>query len=222
MENPFEYGAQWKKRSGRPVLGTVCSYAPEELIRAAGALPFRLALVPENLERADAHLQSYACGLARGVLEHALGGRLGFLDGAVFPHTCDTIQRLSDIWRLNAKMALHMDVVMPVKLDTDSARQYMKDVLQKAKTDLENGLGVSITDPDLRESFALFNRLRSGIRRLYAAGVSDVEMSRIVLASMVADRREMVRLGGGQGPIREVEASPIGSARKNPALRPWS
>ena len=52
---------------------------------------------------ADAHLQAYSCSLVRGALEDALAGRLDFLDGAmVFPHTCDSIQRLSDIWRMNA------------------------------------------------------------------------------------------------------------------------
>ncbi len=55
----------------------------------------------------------------------------------VFPHTCDSIQRLSDIWRLNTHHGFFADVVMPAKLNTPSARAYMRDVLEKFKTDLE-------------------------------------------------------------------------------------
>ena len=77
-------------------------------------------------------MQAYSCSLVRGALEETLAGRLEFLDGVVFPHTCDSIQRLSDIWRMNVKECFHLDVVGPVKLDTDSARDYMAAVLRHA------------------------------------------------------------------------------------------
>ena len=101
LADPYGYAERFKAESGRKIVGTFCSYAPEEFIIAAGAHPFRIFGTGEKARLAESHLQSYCCSLVRGALEDALGGRLAFLDGVVFPHTCDTIQRLSDIWRLN-------------------------------------------------------------------------------------------------------------------------
>ena len=113
--DPAAYAQAWKQRESRPVVGTFCSYAPEEIILASGALGYRIFGTELTISRADAHMQAYSCSLVRGALEDALDGGLDFLDGAVFPHTCDSIQRLSDIWRMNAKTGFHLDVVLPVK-----------------------------------------------------------------------------------------------------------
>ena len=93
--------------------------------------------------------------MVRGGLEDVLAGRLSFLDGTVFPHTCDSIQRLSDIWRLNAGVPFHFDVVLPVKLNTDSAREYLRDVLGLFRRDMEQMTGDHVTDEQLRGSIGL-------------------------------------------------------------------
>jgi bcr-type benzoyl-CoA reductase subunit C len=186
--------ARAAKADGRPVIGYFCSYTPEELIYAAGAHPVRLYGTDGEISLADAHLQSYCCSLVRGGLENALAGRLSFLDGTVFPHACDSIQRLSDIWRLNTDFSFFADVVLPVKLNTDSARQYMRSVLEKFKNDLERGLGVTVTDDDLRRSFETHNAIRAQIGRLYALRSQDPglirssDLAAVVRGATVMDR----------------------------------
>ena len=95
--DPKAYARSWKARTGGKVIGTLCSYAPEELILAAGALGFRLVGGSGAISKADAHLQAYSCSLVRGALEDALSHRLDFLDGTIFPHTCDSIQGLATV-----------------------------------------------------------------------------------------------------------------------------
>ena len=167
VRDPFDYGWKLKTISGRKIVGYVCTYAPEEIILAAGAYPLRLFGTTGNIERADAHLQSYCCSLVRGVLEEGLRGGTDFLDGMVFPHTCDSIQRLSDLWRMNVTQGFHVDAVLPVKLDTQSARQYMIDVLQRFKTDLERELDCSITDENLSKAIRLMNEIRRLLCRIF-------------------------------------------------------
>jgi bzd-type benzoyl-CoA reductase N subunit len=186
--------AQRLKDGGKKIVGYLCSYAPEEIIFAAGLHPLRLFGTKGAITLADAHLQSYTCSLARGVLEDALSGRLEFLDGAVFPHTCDTIQRLSDIWRLNVRFPLFADVVLPVKLDTESARKYMEDVLRKFKRDLEEGTGVRITDAALERSIDTYNRIRESLSTIYELRsanpdiLTGSDVYAIVKGSMIMDR----------------------------------
>jgi benzoyl-CoA reductase/2-hydroxyglutaryl-CoA dehydratase subunit BcrC/BadD/HgdB len=76
IENPYSYLQKIKDENGKKVIGYVCSYAPEELIYAAGALPVRLFGSDSIIHRADLHLQSYCCSLVRGILEDGLSGRL--------------------------------------------------------------------------------------------------------------------------------------------------
>lgn len=196
-ENPHAYARSAKVQTGKKLLGFFCSYVPEELMQAAGLIPFRLFGTSQDIELAESHLQSYCCSLVRGGLEDALRGKLDFLDGTVFPHTCDSIQRLSDIWRLNAGFDNHIDAVMPVKLNTPSACKYMKDVLGSVKADLESALDVTITDDDLAESIRLYNNIRSRLSSLYdfrsmnpdILGHSAVYHT--MKAAMVMDRNEL-------------------------------
>ncbi|MFZ5519310.1 MAG: 2-hydroxyacyl-CoA dehydratase subunit D [Candidatus Zhuqueibacterota bacterium] len=202
-DDPHGYAADWKRRTGKQVIGYLCTYTPEEIIFAADALPFRIFGASEHIAEANAFLQAYCCSLARGGLEEALTGRLSFLDGAVFPHTCDTIQRLSDIWRLNAGFSLHFDVVLPVKLNSRSATDYVVSVFDKFRSDVANRLGREITDQALSQAIAVYNRIRELLAEIYAmrsnnpALISGRDVYAILKSAMVMDRRELAeRLAG--------------------------
>lgn len=198
--DPYAYASKLKKLAGKPIVGNFCSYTPEEFITAAGAVPFRLFGTRGDISLADAHLQSYCCSLVRGGLEDALRGNLNFLDGTVFPHTCDSIQRLSDIWRLNAGFPFHIDVVLPVKLDTESARTYMIEVLANFREDLAAALNAPVSDERLRQSISLYNQLRRTLREIYEMRsanpdcISASDLYLVVKAAMVADREELLPL----------------------------
>ncbi|MDA3788683.1 MAG: 2-hydroxyacyl-CoA dehydratase family protein [Desulfobacula sp.] len=188
------------KADQKKIIGYLCSYAPEELIYAAGFHPMRLFSSKSDIVLAEQHLQAYCCSLVRGVLEDSLSGRLDFLDGTVFPHTCDSIQRLSDIWRMNGKYEFFADVILPAKLNTQSARIYMKDVLTKFKKDLETAVGREITNADLQASIKKFNLIRKNLSKIYELQsqkpgiIKGADLYAIVKGSMVMDRDEVADL----------------------------
>jgi len=198
VNDSFEYARQWKAKSGQKVCGYFCSYGPEELIWASGVLPFRIFGTSGNISLADTHLQAYCCGLARGGLEDALSGKLNFLDGTVFRHTCDSIQRLSDIWRLNTDYSFHGDIVLPVKLNTQSARDYTVTIFEKFRQDLEKGFDVDLSAQKLADAIALFNEIRARLQNLYAirsenpSAISGSDMHALVKASMMMDRSDLL------------------------------
>ncbi len=221
LADPYGYAARFKAESRRKIVGTFCSYAPEEFIIAAGAHPFRIFGTGEKARLAESHLQSYCCSLVRGALEDALGGRLAFLDGVVFPHTCDTIQRLSDIWRLNVQSCFHLDLVLPVKLDTESARQYLADVLNRFRKELGEKLGVTIAEADLRAAIVLTNRIRGALTRIagFAGGRPGIlkgsDFSALVRAVMIMDRsRAATLLDQVADQLERTPGDPPGPERK--------
>lgn len=219
VAHPVEYARKWKAAHHGHVLGHLCSYTPEEIISAGGLLSFRLFGDDTDPLLADIHLQSNCCSLVRGVLHGGLAGKLDFLSGTVFPHTCDTIQRLSDIWRLNLNFGLHADVPVPVKFGSESAGSYMIDVLQRFRHDLEKQLKIEITDQNLLESIDTYNRLREAVRRLYQLKrekpycISGEDLATVVRASMCMDRNEF--LGHMPGIIER-----LGHETRLPELEP--
>ena len=171
--NSLDYLRDWKSRTGKKILGYFCTNTPEEIIHAAGFLPVRILSAPTTVSLAAKHLQSYSCSLVQSSLEAALRGDLNFLDGTVFPHTCDSIQRLSDIWSENIRFSFHWDVVLPVKLHTESARTYLIQELARFRKGLEEFTGHPIADEDLKKSISLFNQTRALLRELYRLRIAD-------------------------------------------------
>jgi bzd-type benzoyl-CoA reductase N subunit len=165
-DDPFRWARDWKERTGGKAVGFFCCYAPEEIIHAAGALPVRITGENRVTSKSGAHLQSYCCSLARTGLDMALTGDLEFLDGTVFVHTCDTMQRLSDIWRLNAGYAFHGDVVLPVRFEGDAALEYMREELASFRKRVSDNIG-PVGDSALAESIRLYNRNRELLAELY-------------------------------------------------------
>lgn len=201
--NPIDYAKKWKETHGGKVIGSLCSYAPEEIILASGSLGFRIFGTDTEISKADAHLPAYSCSLVRRTLENALSGTLDFLDGIVFPHTCDTIQRLSDIWRMNITNSFHLDLVLPVKLNTPSAIDYMIEIYSEFKSNLAGQLGIDITDDDLKRAVETCNRIRKAVGRLYALRqeipgcISGSDMNALTKAGMVMDRYEFLNIVTG-------------------------
>ncbi len=184
------------QKTKQKIMGYLCSYAPEELIYAAGFHPMRLFSSKSEIILAENHLQSYCCSLVRGILEDSLAGKLDFLDGTVFPHTCDSMQRLSDIWRMNGKYPFFADVVLPAKLNTVSAGVYMEDVLARFKKDLETAAQKIITDEELKASISIFNQIRKNLSAIYDLNsknsgiISARDLYALVKGSMIMDRKK--------------------------------
>ena len=204
LADPYGYCLEYKIGNDKKIIGYACSYAPEELIHAAGALPFRLFGAGEGIYRADRHLQSYCCSLVREILEEALSGRIHFLDGVVFPHTCDSFQRLSDIWRLNVTDQFHMDLVLPAKLNTESARDYLVEILKKFREDLGNKLEAAISDERIHDAIKTLNGIRSSMMRLYEIRsrfpeiINGRDFNTLIRASMITERNFL------QGALAEI------------------
>jgi bzd-type benzoyl-CoA reductase N subunit len=195
-EDPFEYLKKWKAKTGEKILGYFCTNTPEEIIQAAGVFPVRLLGSKGAISLAAQHLQSYSCSLVQNTLELALRGDLSFLDGTVFPHTCDSIQRLSDIWAQNLSFSFHWDLVLPVKLHTPSARVYLIQELNRFRQGLQEFTGRLISDEDLHASILLANATRSHLRELYRIKnlhphlFSAAEFSAIIRAATLIPKEE--------------------------------
>jgi len=183
----------------RVPIGFFCPYVPEELIHAAGALPFRLMGTPIKMSHVQAYLPANCCHLVKSSLESLLQGELDFLKGMIFSHTCDAMQGLADIWALQRRISLQFNLMMPSRLDSELARTYLKSEIERFKNFLESNVG-KITPQNLKASIQLFNRIRGKIMEIYARRarwykeISGSDLARIIRAGYLIDRQRYLEL----------------------------
>jgi bcr-type benzoyl-CoA reductase subunit C len=156
------------KKMGKKVFGWVCTYVPEELIHAAGALPIRITGYQQETEMDDANAYMYivSCSFSRSCLQLGLRGQYDFLDGVIAGSTCDGARRLFDHWVRYVKPPFSQILSVPRKYNESTLDLYYHEVLY-LKNNLENYLGISITDLALLQSVIVFNKSRDLLRRLY-------------------------------------------------------
>ena len=164
--DPYPHLARLRDEGEKPV-AVFCSYTPEEILHAAGLTPVRLMGAVRTITHADAHLQAYCCSLARTDLDMALAGDLDYLEGAVFVQTCDTMMRLSDIWRRNTGFPFHGDLVLPIRMGEETSLPFLEAEVRQFRHHVEEYIGETIWDDALDESIHIYNRNRRLADRLY-------------------------------------------------------
>ncbi len=179
--------------AGTKVAGFTCSYAPQELLHAAGYAPVRILSRTGGTPRSDELLQAFACSLARSVLDSALAGEFDFLSLVVFSHTCDTMQNVADLWRRNRPQVPALIASLPTRVDGPLPRAYYRCELGRLCEELA-ALGTPVTDDALWKSIALYQEHRGLMRKLYALRrakpglLNAADTLRLVTASFLMPR----------------------------------
>jgi len=153
-------------RNNKKIIGTFCSYIPEEIIHAAGLVPTRLFGKNTNITQAFSHVPNWLCYYSKRTFEEGLTGGYDFLDGFVFLTSDDTNELMYSIWKKNIRVGYSYLLQFPFAVDEISKKFFVK-VLNKFKKSLEDHYSVDITDENLRNSIEVYNRYRSLLRELY-------------------------------------------------------
>jgi bzd-type benzoyl-CoA reductase N subunit len=180
-------------------IGFFCPYVPEELIHAAGAIPFRLMGTPVKMSHVQAHLPPNCCHLVKSSLESLLLGELDFLKGIIFSHTCDAMQGLADIWTLQKRTPLQFNFMMPSRCDSEHSRNFLKAEIERFKSFLECNVG-KITPQSLKASIRLFNQIRERLQEIYShrpkwhTQLPGQNFAQIIRAGYLMDRQRYLEL----------------------------
>lgn len=155
---------------GGVTVGVLCNLVPEELVRAAGAVPVRLCSGSQSFEQVGGdHLPARCCPLVKATL-----GRLRILqetrsrklDLIVVPTTCDQRRKACGMLREEGCNVYPLEVP-PVK-ESEEAVHYWQNSVKKLALHLEKVAGRRITRKRLGEAIAAANEARRQYRRLFA------------------------------------------------------
>lgn len=146
-------------------VGYLSVHVPEEIIIAAGKVPFRILGSGKPVKLANAYLPKTFDPYVLDSLEGALEGSYNFLEGVVIANTSDAHRRLYDAWRLgvNSMKVFFLDVPK----GADSLRvKVFRLALSSLVRDIERAFGVKISEEGLRSAIRLCNETRLLIRKL--------------------------------------------------------
>jgi benzoyl-CoA reductase subunit C len=153
---------------GGKAAGYFCSTVPEEILVAAGYLPFRIrGTGSTDTELSDAFFSPINCSFPRHAFNQALKGKYDFLDALICINSCDHVRRVYDNWVRNVRNTRFATVMsLPRKVGERQVAWYC-DEIHILRKKLEEHLGVEITDEKIRDAIELQNEIRGLQKKLY-------------------------------------------------------
>ena len=170
LTSPFPESVAVKdwKATGRKVIGWYNPYIPEEIIHAAGMLPFEVTGDNEavQMQGAERYIYSNSCSKIRTCWQLQLDGKYDFLDGLVSSSMCDQDKRLYSIWEYYKKLP-YMDILYaPRKRDEEALKLYLAD-LEDFRDRLSLYRWNRLPAADIAKSIKVYNRGRELMLKLY-------------------------------------------------------
>lgn len=195
--NYAKYAQKWKQGGGK-VWGVLDSYVPEEVLIAAGILPWRIRGSRKPFPGLALQHRPASCNpYYNNVVQSILAGELDFLDGMVGTNWEQDGTRAFDLIEYWGKPAsTHMLHVPYIKRDRNVA--FFVFEIEKFKSAVEKFSGTKITADSLRQASKQVNTMRNLLMRLYSLRqrekipVSGGECLNICLASMTMAKEEFI------------------------------
>ena len=198
VERRHDYARKWKEETGKKVIGYLCTYVPEEVLYAAGALPIRIlgSHQPEDFTVTEPHIYRLFCPQCRDCLAQGLKGKYDYLDGVVTAHGCIHIGHTFNSWRRHIPISYCYYLYLPLLAQSQGAKNVLRKELVKFKSSIEEWTGKAISEGALDRAIEIYNTNRRLMRKVYELRkkdnppISGAEAIEIVMASQVMDKEE--------------------------------
>jgi benzoyl-CoA reductase subunit C len=155
---------RWRDAGGK-VIGHFQVYFPEEIVHAAGALPFKVRGGPVEATQAESRFGSYLCSIVKTSLELVLSRHIE-LEMFVTHPICDAARNLAAVWGRNFTYPCQI-LYLPQNANSAHAVEYLRGEYDRLRRAVQDVTGGEITEERLRASLAIFNENRALLRDLY-------------------------------------------------------
>ena len=154
------------KAEGKKCIGVLPYYAPEELVEAAGMVPFGMwGSNKKTISRAKEYCATFYCTIAQLALEMLLDGTMDQLDGIITPTICDTLRPMSQNFRVAMKDKLPcIFLAHPQNRFAPWGLQFCIDQYTNVRKELDQISGHEMTDEDICAAIKVYNKARAARR----------------------------------------------------------
>ena len=186
------------KDAGKKCIGVMPYYAPEELVYAAGMMPFGMWGSNNKTEqRSKEYCATFYCTIAQLDLEMLLDGTMDLLDGVITPTICDTLRPMSQNIRVAMSEKLPcIFLAHPQNRFADWGKQFCMDQYNAVKEGLEKIAGHEIKSEDIAAAIKVYNKSRAARREFVKLAsehcdvVDPIMRSAVLKAAWFMDKAE--------------------------------
>jgi benzoyl-CoA reductase/2-hydroxyglutaryl-CoA dehydratase subunit BcrC/BadD/HgdB len=157
-----------QKKSGKPILGCFPLYPPVELFSSMDLFPIVLWHLKGSIStllESDLHIQDYACGISRELVQFLLSDYGKMVDGIFSYNACDTLRNLPEILkRANCKrnhdipmLRIHVPQVNRMH---SNPNVYLADEIIQLIQDIENAFSVKFSSERFFQTTKYFAKMR--------------------------------------------------------------
>lgn len=203
-EKSVENQIEKLKKSGEKVIGCFPLYPPVELFASMGLVPavlWNLKKDVENLSLSDLHLQSYACSIAREMLEFILSDKGDMFDALFAYNACDTLRNLPEIV-VSANKKAKRDIplfnihIPQVNRQFSDPSQYIENEIDSLIKKIEAHFDTAFSEDTFTETATAYSLMRNLIQEaeiLVSKGkLSFLSFCETVLSGYTASAKEQI------------------------------
>ena len=175
---------------GGKAIGVLPYFCPEELVYAAGMLPFGLWGAEMQANASKRYYPAFICSLLHTVLELGLTGKLNGLSAIMVPICCDSLKGFGANWKYGVGESIPViDTAYAENRKIAAGIEFTRAKFRGILTKLEAIAGHAVSDADVAAAVAVYNENRAALRAFSAAAAKHPE------AISPADRCAVMKAG---------------------------
>ena len=162
---------------GKKVVGVLPYFCPEELVLAAGMVPFGLWGAEIQTSESKRYYPAFVCSILHTVLELGIKGTLNDLSGIMIPKTCDSLKCMPANWKYGVGASVPIvNVPMAQNRYMNAGIEFTAAKYRRICSELAAIAGNEISDDDIRDAIAVYNKNRAALRGFVKAAGEHPEM----------------------------------------------
>ena len=161
---------------GRKAVGVLPYFCPEELVYAAGMLPFGIWGAEMQANESKRYFPAFICSLLHTALELGLRGALNGLSAIMVPICCDSLKGFGANWKYGVGEDIPViDVAYAENRRIAAGEEFTRAKFRGILARLEQIAGRDVSDTDVAAAIAVYNENRAALRAFSAAAAKHPE-----------------------------------------------
>ena len=174
---------------GKKAVGVIPYFAPEELVYAAGMVPFGMWGAETQVTESKRYYPAFYCSILHTALDLGIKGEFRGLSAVMIPLTCDSLKGMGTNWRFGVKDIPVIDVAYAQNRTIPAGEEFTESQFKKIRGQVEEIAGCKISDKALSEANRVYNANRKECLRFTELAASHSGTVSLVDRAMVLKAR---------------------------------
>ena len=192
--------------AGKKAIGVMPYYAPEELVYAAGMVPFGLWGAETQVSESKRYFPAFYCSIIHTVLDLGIRGEFNGLSAVMIPLTCDSLKGMGANWKYGVGSIPVIDVAYAQNRKADFGREFTESQFKKIRGQVEEIAGCKISDWALANANKVYNENRVECLKFTELAASHSKTVSLVDRAMVLKARYFMARDEHTAALKELNA----------------